>query len=382
MNNQVGKNPIYELNVQCLSILHYSQYENRLLMMIHKCLQKDIKEAIKSQLSDEKLMKFTPAEAAEGIRHREIPLSKLEPRKGHYTRAKLALIHMSKQGICIPYYKQKYLITYGYFERFFDVDFYKRGQKIIVKFSFSTSLLHYYLSNAMGYHKLDLDTYFSFKRNATRQMYRLYYGHFALSRRNMAAITLANLLSQKSDFKCFGDIDKSLIQPAKTEMDSAYYAGKCGFHFDYSVEESNEATTAEDEEQKMQGSLMNKFIFSFYTQEDDHPTGTIKEQLDDRQTRLCFSLKHTWGVNENVANDLSQQLKVWMISELDNMLQKKEWFAKKMRNSKHAIRNEAGYIVNELKKFYDKMNHRKENADKKGEKKDPPAPDNTIFGTE
>lgn len=132
----------------------------------------------------------------------------------------------------------------------------------------------------------------------------------------------------------------------------------------------------------MQGSLMNKFIFSFYTQEDDHPTGTIKEQLDDRQARLCFSLKHTWGVNENVANDLSQQLKVWMISELDNMLQKKEWFAKKMRNSKHAIRNEAGYIVNELKKFYDKMNHRKENADKKGEKKDPPAPDNTIFGTE
>ena len=55
-NNRGGKNPIYELNVQCLSILHYSQYENRLLMMIHKCLQNDIKAAIECQLSDEKLM--------------------------------------------------------------------------------------------------------------------------------------------------------------------------------------------------------------------------------------------------------------------------------------------------------------------------------------
>ena len=156
----------------------------------------------------------------------------------------------------------------------------------------------------------------------------------------MAAITLANLLSQKSDFKCFGDIDKSLIQPAKTEMDSAYYAGRCGFHFDYSVEESNEATTAVDEQQMMQGSLLNKFIFSFYTQEDDHPTGTIKEQLDDRQTRLCFSLKHTWGVNENVANDLSQQLKVWMISELDNMLQRKQQARHQKRSWLHRERAE------------------------------------------
>lgn len=373
---------IMEFNVQSLTFTTYTQYQNTLLLRMIAYLQNDIKAVILDMGNELKQPPFTPAEMSERIRHRQIPLCVLEPHRGHHQRARLDLIRMSKMSIHIPYYDKKKEIKYSSYKQLFNVSFMKKGNKIMAMFDFSTDLLYYYHNASMGYHKLDLDEMFSFRQNATRNMYRLYYGHYAFAKTQMTAIKLGALLSKKMDFKSCSEIIKDIVQPAKEEMDNAYYAGRCSIHFDYELEEikhSTEDWKNNDCGSSAKKSVKRKIIITFYTREDDNPTGQRKYDLEQFQAKIRTTLIHAWGVNDKVALDISQKVKVWMLPTLDELLYNKSLFAKKLRDSGKPIKNEAGFIVRQIGKYFEEHIQKKEKNDKKGEKKYPIPPKDSLF---
>lgn len=373
---------IMEFNVQSLTFTTYTQYQNTLLLRMIAYLQNDIKAVILEMGNEQKQSPFTPAEMSERIRHRQIPLCVLEPHKGHHQRARQDLIKMSKMRIHVPYYNKQKEIEYATYKQLFNVSFEKKGNKIMAMFDFSTDLLYYYHNANMGYHKLNLDEMFSFRLNATRSMYRLYYGHYAFAKTQMKAVSLGALLSKKMEFNNCSEIIKNLVQPAKEEMDRAYYAGSCPIHFDYELEELNNPTEtwkSNDSAPSAKKSVNRKIIITFYTREDDNPTGQRKYDLEQFQAKIRTTLIHAWGVNDKVALDISQKVKVWMLPTLEELLYNKSLFAKKLRDSGKPIKNEAGFIVKQIGKYFEEHIQKKEKNDKKGEKKYPNDPKDSLF---
>lgn len=389
---------IYELNVQSLTITPYTQYQNKLLLRMFVYFQDDIRNAIFEQLQEGGHIRFTPAEMSERMRHREIPLCQLEPNRGHYQRTREELTKMAQLPVYIPYRKWggKGPVEYAGFARLFAVDFGKKGNKTMVQLRLSTDLLHYYLNASLGYHRLDLTEAMRFRLNATRSMYRLYYGHFAFAKSHMKVVQLGCLLSKKMNFANCAEIIKTLLHPAKEEMDAAFYAGMSQIHFDYTVrqpdeapaaskdkrEEGNEADasqTADEEAVAARASLQRMVVLTFYTQEDAHPTGQRKHDLEQFQARLRVTLKHCWGVHEKVAHDISQKVEVWMLPTLDELLARKRDFANKMKDKRTPIRNEAGFIVKQLGKYLEEHTQHKQRMDQKGTKGCPGNANGSLF---
>lgn len=383
---------IYELNVQCLTVTTYTQYQNKLLDLLKAYFQEDIRAAIIEQQKEGRRNFFTPAEMAERVRHRSMPLCELERHKGHQGRAIQALEAMSQQYIYIPYYRNKKLRIVGYaqFPRLFKVDIRKQGRRNMVMLDFSIDVLYYYLNAEMGYHRINLAQKQAFRLNATRQMYHLYYAHFSFGAySSMKACELGWLLSKKLRFKNCAEVIKTLLEPAREEMENAFYAGACDIHFCYKVAEAKGQLTPDGRNDKGgqtsdgkngqddgdqaadDRSVNNPIILSFFTRDDEHPTGERKRELDEYQARLRITLKHSLGVKEEIAHDISQRVEVWMRPTLDEFLAKKMWFVKMRREKKQPLDNEAGYIVRQLGKYFDEHLGHKRRMDERGKRNHP-----------
>lgn len=344
---QEEKNLIFELNVQSQTITTYTQYQNKLLMKLLAYFQADIKDAISQQRKEGvNYVVFTAEEQQSGLRHRSVPLAYLEPHKGHYNRAKLALQDMAKKEMWIPVYKKKGLMQFATAKPLFAVDFEIRQSRTFVNLHFCVETLKYYLSNQQGYHSINLDKLFSFKRNATRQMYRLYLGKFALGYTTIRCGGLAQLIGCGKQYKNLKSIKADLLEPARREMKQAFYKNQCDIHFDYSLSRNQDSQACEK-------SYLKKLIFTFYTAEDEHLSANRQAQLTDYQTRLWFQLKNTWGVKDEVARNICLRIKIWMLQELDDLMIRKRWFADKLKAEKKPLANPAGYIVKGIGAFLD-----------------------------
>lgn len=336
------KNFLLETNVQSLTITTYTQYQNKLLMKLIASAQQDIKEAITQQRyegSPQAL--FTAEELASGLRHRSIPLAALEPRKGHYQRAKLSLQEMTKKKIWIPFYKKKGCMDFYAADRLFSIDFEIKKSRSYVNFYFSIATLKYYLSTAMGYHRLDLDILFNFKHNSTRQMYRLYYGRFALGFTTIRRGGLTNLLSIEGKNRSFKSLKAELLEPARKEMKEAFNNKQCDFCFDYTVARIQDSDNP----------LMQKLIFTCYTERDEELSPSRATELAEHQAKLWFNLKNYWNVEEKVAKGLSSRVKIWMLDELDDLMEQKRWFVENKARKINPRFNIGGYIVKSLDNF-------------------------------
>lgn len=344
MADSQKNNHIYEFGVQVLSQTRYSRYENKLLMQIYLHLQKDFNEAI-TQQSRNLPLSFTPAEESERMRHRKIPLRHLEPRKGHYQRAKDALRSMAQKPISIPYYDHNKRLTYASYPCLFKVEFMIEGKQSYVHLAVPIDMLRLYMSNAMGYHKLDLDEMFQFRQNATRQLYRLYHGLFARGYNRLDPRFVAvNLSSSKGNYSNYSALSYSLLAPAQKEMEEAYMAGTSKLRFNYQPIYAPDTT---------HGKFPEKISFNFITREDDHPTGERRILLDTSVARIRVTLKYGWGVNEKTVDNICERIKVSMIPEIDDLIEHKQWYVQKRIREGKALVNKAGYIVKALGMYLD-----------------------------
>lgn len=333
--------PIYEFAVQALSHTSYTRYENKLLMLIFKYFQQDFKDAINQQLQNHCLT-FTPEELTSRVRHRKVELRYLEPRKGHYMRAKQGLISMSKKIITIPYMKSSKTLGLVSYPSLLKVNFTYEKKKCMANLEISIDLLKHYMSIDLGYHRLNLDTMFSFGSNATQQLWRLYFAYFAMGRSKINVEFIARVLTPKTIYDNYSIICKNLLEPAKREMDNAYKLGKCDIHFTYSPYY---------EPNSVHGKMPDKLIFSFFERSDEHPTGNRLLELNVAQKRYIVLLKQVWGVKPKVAEDLVKRIQVWMLPELDLMVENKQKYVDKMKVTKRPVLNPAGYIVKHVGEF-------------------------------
>lgn len=356
--NQKDSIAIIETNAQGLMISSFTQYQNKLLLRMIAFTQQDIKDAITQQTNDKTHnLVFTAEENASGYRTVRIPLSKLEPHKGHRQRAQQALSQMPNKPVFIPINKGNKMIDYVGFHTFFQVQFEYSAHQLFAVLYFPISILKYYLSIDLGYHYLDLQQQSCFKHNATRQMYRVYKSYFVLGKNSFSPLRLALTLSPREKFLNYSVIKKEVLLVVKKEMDLLYQNNLCDFHFDFSLAEAkNEPLNKEQQ----------KIVFTFYTREDENLSDSRKAELEAYQAKTCFVLKNEFGVNDKTARDLSQQVKIWMQAELNETLAHKTWFANKPETKANKHFNKAGYIVNAMKKFFRKMNQQK--ADSEGMK--------------
>ncbi len=336
---------ILEFGVQTFTLNTYTTYENTLLMRIFMCCQRDISDAITIQTREKQLL-FSGPEATEQVRHSRIPLAKLEPNKTHYSRLRHSLKAMSQKKVGIPYYNISGAMQYAWFPQLFTVSFKKEGRRQYVILHTPLDVLRYYLSIAMGYHRLNLSTYFSFNRFATRQAYRFYYAYFARNGKKMKPEFIAQAFSSTGSYPSYAYVKKNLLDPAQQEMRKAFENGTCEIYFRYRA-------IYDDEDHK--GIWSDSVLFTFIHRDDEHPQGEKLRTLNEYQNRTKVVIKTLWGVEESVATALCERIRYTMLPELDEFFKRKTWFADKMEREGKPLRNRGGYMRKSLADFLDEQ---------------------------
>ena len=334
---------ILEFWVQAFTLHSYTRYESTLLIRIHKYCQKDISNAI-TQQKEERHLCFTFEENAEQMRHTRIPLRALEPNRSHYPRTKSALESMAGKSVQIPGFLPSGAMTYAIFPQLFKVSFMRKCNRDYVVLHTSLDVLKCYLSNKKGYYRLNLDTYFSFKRFATRQAYRFYYAHLCGYSKKLTPQFIAATFSVKDEgtYKDYASVKKNLLEPARVEMEKAFNNGTSEVYFRYKPLYENETKD---------GLWCKHVLFTFITREDENPTGDKLLELQAYQTRIKMTLEYVWGVDTKVAIELAKRIRYTMMPEMDAFFNHQDWFAKEMERKHTPIRNRGGFMRWKLNSF-------------------------------
>lgn len=339
-NNQES---ILEFWVQAFTLNSYTRYESTLLMRIHKCCQKDISNAITQQAQTQRLC-FSFEENAEQMRHTRIALRELEANRSHYSRAKSALQSMAQKALQIPYFLPSGAMTYAVFPQLFTVSFMRERNREYVVLHTHLDVLKYYLSNKKGYYRLNLATYFSFSRFATRQAYRFYRAHLSGVSKKLTPQFIASTFSVKGEgtYNDYASVKKNLLEPARVEMEKAFKNGTSEVYFRYKPLYKDETK---------EGLWCDHVLFTFITQEDENPSGAKKEELQAYQTRIKMVLEYVWGVDTKVALGLAQRIRYTMMPEMDAFFNRQDWFAREMERKHTPLRNRGGFMRWKLEKF-------------------------------
>ena len=336
---------ILEFGVQAFTLHTYTVYEHTVLLRIFKCCQRDISDAITIQAKEKQLI-FSREEAAEQMRHRRIPLAKLESNKTHYSRLRHSLTDMAGKQVGIPFYNASRAFQYAWFPQLFTVSFQKENKRDYAVLHIKLAVLRRYLSIAMGYHRLNLATYFSFAHFATRQAYRFYYAYFSRNGEKLKPEFIAQAFSATGNYPSYANVKKNLLDPAVKEMKKAYENGTCEIHFRYKAIYNDEAN---------KGIWADNVLFTYIHRDDDHPEGEKLRRLTTCQGRVKVVLKGVWGVDEKVAEQLSQRIRYTMMPELDEFFRRKTWFAARLEREGKALRNKGGYMRKALTDFLDEQ---------------------------
>lgn len=343
MDQLLSHEIIFEFGVQAFTATAYSQYQHSIMMRIYKYRQGDIRDAI-TQQANGGVLKFTPAENAEGMRHVKIPFSKLEPHKGHYPRLQKALEEMQNIPIHVPFKNRSGQLRYGTYPRLFTVTFTTENRQRYATLHLRTDTLFYFLNNSMGYHKIDLKTYFMFNRLSSRQLFRLYQAYFVRGGNKLKPEALANLLCGVDKCKNNSELEHHYLTPAMEELQKAYENGLCDIRFRFhSVFPENFPHLK----------WCDKVVFSFIDRRDEHPTAARLSELTDYQAKVKLRLIYLWEVEEKTAVNISSKIRPDMIPDLDTLFEHKLWFAKKRKSEGKPLTNPAGYIVKSLKDFFE-----------------------------
>lgn len=341
INLEDQKSSILEFGVQAFTLTEYSNYENTILLRIFKNCQRDISFAITSYKNERQLV-FKPEENAEQMRHVKLRLSQLEPNTSHYSYLRQALQAMSTKPVSIPYALPSHAFAYSRFPQLFTVSFMQEGKQAYVVLHVKLEVLRKYLSCDMGYHRINLDTYFSFNNFSTQQTYRFYYAHFAFRSRYLKPEFIAATFSCKHKPLTFGELKKYVLEPARQEMEKRYQNHLCEIHFRY---EPDYGIGKEPTGQPQ------RVAFYFTHVDDEHPKGEKLKELEAYQMNVKVTLKVIWGVDAKVAEDLSRRITYPMMGELQTLFVHKTYFKNKLNDLGKPLRSPAGYIRHALEKF-------------------------------
>lgn len=335
---------ILEFGVQAFTLNSYNRYESTLLMRILKYCQKDISEAISSQKKDSQIV-FRPNENSEQMRHVKICFSELEPDKTHYSRLTQSLESMAGKSIQVPYYPAPRAIHYRVFPQLFTVSFIMEHRKRYAILHITLEVLRFYLSNVMGYHRIDLNKYFTFSHFATQQVYRFHEAYLSRESSKLSPQFIAQAFSLNANYNSYASVAKNILEPARKEMKQAYDNNTFDMYFRY------KALYDESTPNINHDVWADKVLFTFVHRDDEHPQGEKLKELTTVQMRTKAVLKIKWGMDDGVAESLSRRVKYPMIVELSEFFLRINQKVGKRRGHGAEIRNPAAYMCYSLNKF-------------------------------
>lgn len=345
MNNpNDDRQVILEFGVQTFTLTDYTRYQETVLMRIFRECQKDISDAITSH-SQKHQLEFSPQENAEQMRHRRLKLKNLEPQSTHYANLRAALTEMSSKPILVPYRLPSHAIQYEHFDSLFTISFVRVGKRDFVDLHIPLKVLRRYLSNDLGYHRLDLRAYFSFTHFSTRQILRFYNAYFARAGRYLKLDFIDSVFSIKERFKTYEAVARNILEPARKEMEQLYQNKLLDIHFKY------KPSYGPCDDRSQPPTLVN---FYFIHVKDEHPEGERLLKLTTFQEKVYVTLKVVWGINQNVARELAQRIKYPMIPELSDFINHESDYSRKVESQGRPIRNPAGFMRNAMFQFLKK----------------------------
>ena len=342
--NNDDEQVILEFGVQTFTLTDYTRYQEMVLMRIIKACQSDISDAITSYKNNNILV-FSKEENSEQKRHRRLKLQLLEPDKTHYNQLKKALTEMSSKRIGIPYRQHSTAIQYMWFDRLFKASFCHVGKYDYVDLDIELKVLRYYLSNQMGYHRINLKSYFLFKHFASRQLLRFYNAFFSRTGRTLRLEFISKAFTVKDTYKSYSEVAKKVLEPARKEMELLYQNKQLDIHFKYKPDYGMGDDRTQEPERV-------KFFFTHV--DDEHPQGARLEKLTSYQECVRVSLKIVWGLDERVAADLAQRIKYAMLPEVSEFFNHESDYRRKLESQGRSLRNPAGFMRNALIRFLEK----------------------------
>lgn len=340
-NKNDDEQVILEFGVQTFTLTDYTRYQEMVLMRIIKACQTDIADAITSYKNHNMLV-FSKQENSEQMRRRRLKLMLLEPNKTHYCQLRKALTDMSSKPILVPYRKQSPAIHYRWFDSLFKASFCHVGKHDYVDLDIKLEVLRYYLSNEMGYHRISLKSYFSFKHFATRQLLRFYHAFFSRVGRSLKLDFICRSFTVKETYKTYAEVAKNILEPARREMELLYQNRLIDVHFKYKPDYGLGDDRTQEPERV-------KFFFTHI--DDENPRGARLEKLTTFQEKTRVTLKILWGLDERVAKDFAKRIKYPMLPELSEFFNRESDYRRRMESNGRSIINPAGFIRNALSQF-------------------------------
>lgn len=319
----------------------YNCMQVKMLLMIAKSLQTVIGQVINERIYAGKIPK-SPAQVARKNVYVAMWLKDFGISPHHYAELKQNLKDMGKKPIVLPMKKGSetvYIRFPGLFRPEFAIDP-KKGPYVCI--IFPIGVWDILMAFDKGYVCIDLNAVFKMRSIYTRKMYL---GMKSFLNRGVVDLTPDQLvhLLKGCGYYCryYSELDNHVLMVAHNEMVRLYKQGIIDEYFEYEPYYQNHVRTPqptyvtlkEERREYLEGSE------------------SIRAQRSSLQSQLSLKLQYSYGVKTEVAQSLSQRLRLTDVGDLHVWLMHKDDFIKHCEEIKKPIKV-AGYIVAGLNGFF------------------------------
>ena len=327
-------------------VLSYNSYncmQVYLLMMIAKCLQPIIKDVIDKKLSHGNLYK-TPEQLARKFVYVPIYLKMLGVSPPHYPQLKTALEAMGHIEIRLPY-KEGDITYYKPFTCLFKVAEFgvSKAKHPYVYLKINLDVWDLLMSFDKGYVLVDITALKMLRSVFSRKFYISMASWLSCGLAEMYPERLMMLLKGNADaFKHYSELENHVLMVAKNEIKALYDKGFIDEYFDYYPYYDKESP---------KGGPPKHITFKREYRQKDEEDSEHQSELAGLRSRLSIKLRYTYGIKEDVADNLVQRLRLGDVGELHNWLLHKDSYIKACKMGSKPLKV-AGYMVSALNGFF------------------------------
>ena len=331
------------LGTWVLSCNSYNCAQVYLLMMIAKCLQPVIKNVINKKLSHGNIYK-SPEQLARKFVYMSISLKYFEVSPHHYPQLKENLNEMTHMEIMLPY-KQGDATFYKKFPRLFSISSFgvDKTKHPYVCLAIDLDVWDLLMAFDKGYVLVDITALKMLRSVFSRKFYISMGCWLSCGLAEMYPERLMMMFKGKANaFKYYSELENHVLAVARDEIKALYDKGVIDMYFEYYPYYDKESPKK---------SAPRHITFKREYRQMDEEDSDHKTELEGLRAKLSIRLKFTYGIKDDVAENLAQRLRMGDVGELHNWLLHKDSFIKARRLGNKPLKV-AGYMVTALNGFF------------------------------
>ncbi len=327
-------------------VLSYNSYnctQVYILMMIAKYLQPYIKQVIDNKLSHGNFYK-SPEQLARKCVYLPIWLKSFGVSPHHYPQLKNNLMEMTHIEVQLPF-KEGDVTYYKTFTCLFTVAAFGVDQTKhpYVYLKIDVDVWDLLLSFDKGYVLVDITALKMLRSVFSRKFYISMPSWLNCGLAEMYTDRLMMLLKGDAKaYKHYSELENHVLLVARNEIKALYDKGIIDVYFDFYPYYDKESP---------KGGPPKHITFKREFREMDENNADHQTELDGLRARLSLRLKFSYGIKEDVAENLVQRLRIGDVGELHNWLLHKDSYIKANKLGNKPLKV-AGYMVAALNGFF------------------------------